>query len=335
MPTCCYAMTVDTEEEWDWDRGWPTTAPSVANVRLLPRFQELCSRWGVATTYFTNKAVLDDPQARQVVLDLAAAPGVEIGMHIHPWNTPPLDPGEPVVERQSFLHNLPADRIRAKLEATYRTFLEHGLRPTSFRGGRYSSGGVIHEFLRDRGFWADASVVPYTSWPGDGAPDYRTRTRDPIRLPPRTAGELPLWEVPLTLGFTRGPERIWRRAFEALESPALRRLRLIGLSDRLGLVRRIWLNFEDTPAPRMLGLLERLRREPPPCVVLTIHSSSFLVGGNPYTPTPQAQDRLFDRFETIFRRLAAWPEFRPATITDLARSLEDSHHARSRTEPAR
>jgi hypothetical protein len=75
MPTW-FMMTVDTEEEWDWGSGWPTTGLSVTNVYRLPRFQEVCSRYGVATTYFVNQAVLDDAQSRQTVLDLAARHGV-------------------------------------------------------------------------------------------------------------------------------------------------------------------------------------------------------------------------------------------------------------------
>ena len=58
------------------------------------------------------------------------------------------------------LHNLPPNLIRAKLEAVYTLFEQHGLRPTSFRGGRFSTGEVVQDFLRDKRFGADASVLP-------------------------------------------------------------------------------------------------------------------------------------------------------------------------------
>src|SRR5262249_50331345 len=138
-----FTVTIDTEEEWDWEAGWPTSNLSVTNIRHLPRFQELCDSFGVATTYFTNQAVFDDKQAREVLLGLARHERVEIGMHIHPWNTPPLQGNSPVVARQTFLRNLPSDVILAKLESVYTCFTAHGLRPASFRGGRYSSGGQI------------------------------------------------------------------------------------------------------------------------------------------------------------------------------------------------
>src|SRR5437868_5336274 len=85
-----YLVTIDTEEEWDWSAGWPTGQPSVTNIRALPKFQRLCSDYGIRPTYFTDLAVLSDEVARQTLLEVSACPGVEIGMHIHPWNTPPL-----------------------------------------------------------------------------------------------------------------------------------------------------------------------------------------------------------------------------------------------------
>jgi hypothetical protein len=330
-----YAVTVDTEEEWDWDSGWPTTPPSVLNIRRLPRFQELCTCLGAATTYFTNLAVLEDPEARGILLDLAGRSGVEVGMHIHPWNTPPVVGEGPVRAHDTFLHNLPRELAIAKLGRVHETFLEHGLKPTSFRGGRYSSGPVCQDFLRDREFLVDASVVPYTTWKDDGAPDFRLRSPKPVRLPPRRADDRPLWELPLTLGFTRPPARVWRWAFELVERSRLRHLRLVGIADRLGLVRRVWLNFEDPAGEKMLSYLEQLRRERPTFICFTLHSSSLMAGGSPYTRTRADENRLFGRLEEVLGTLAAWDEFQPATVTEIAGILEEYDHARARHQSPR
>src|SRR5262245_23738982 len=247
-------MTVDTEEEGDWGGAWPTRDLSVATLQALPRCQELCSRHGVAVTYFINSAVLADADARRTALQLARHERVEIGMHVHPWNTPPLDPGRPVTAAETYIHNLPPELILAKLEHVYQQFEACGIRPTSYRGGRYSSGKTVQAFLRDKGFVADASVVPFTSWPEDGAPDYRHRGLEPVRRP----GEPALWEIPLTLAFTRRPFEFWRACFERIEKTWLRKLRLIGLAEKLGLVRRVWLNFEDPLGEQMLPFLRQV-----------------------------------------------------------------------------
>ena len=329
-----FVMTIDTEEEWDWASGWSTSRPSVTNIRQIPRFQELCSRLGVYTTYFVNHAVLDNPDSRSIVLDLAGRAGIEVGMHIHPWNTPPVVGSGAVAARESFIHNLPADLIRAKLASTFELFSKCGLKPTSFRGGRYSSGGVIHEFLRDHVFMADSSVLPFSSWQDDGAPDYRARGPQPVRHSPRHKGDAPFWEIPLTLGFTRGPDVFWSKYFDLAGSRWLRPLRLNGIADRIGLVSRVWLNFENPQGRKMLALLERLRSEDKHTFHLcfTMHSSSFLVGGNPYTSSPADVDRIFHRIEEVFETVAGWANFRPATVSGIAQALEETYHARARDQ---
>jgi hypothetical protein len=323
--TTLFSMTVDTEEEWDWDAGWPTTGLATSNIQQLPRFHKLCTDHRVATTYFTNWAVLQDKEALHVIQNLAQQDGTEIGMHIHPWNTPPLT--GPVTSRDTFLHNLPESLISAKLDTLYRLFVQLGLTPTSFRGGRYSSGGPIHRFLRDRGFLVDASVVPFTTWKDDGAPDYRHRGLHPVRCPPRHAGDQPFWEIPLTLGFTRRPFSLWARGYNWIEHSWLRRLRLIGVAEKIRLVRKAWLNFEDPKGERMLPFLKLLRRMKLPCICFTVHSSSLVAGLGPYTRTKADETRLFARVEEVFATLAEWPEFQPATVTAIARNLEENGHA--------
>ena len=325
-----FTVTVDTEEEWDWASGFPTDKVSVTNIRRLPSFEELCRRHGVAVTYFANAAVLQNAESRKILGELARCPNVEIGMHIHPWNTPPFHHRGLVSARESFLHNLPTDLIAAKLDTVYALFEAEGWRPTSFRGGRYSSGAAVQEFLQEKRFRADASVVPYTTWPDNGAPDYRNRGLLPVRLPPSRAGEEALWEIPLTLAFTRRPFGLWRNCYEHIEHSPLRRLRLIGVAEKLALVRRVWLNFEAPLGEYMVPFLRRLRGMNLPCICFTLHSSSLMAGGNGYTPTKESEERLFAKLEKVLGMVASWDDFRPATVTEVATHLEEQHHARAR-----
>jgi hypothetical protein len=327
-PPTLYTLTVDTEEEWDWDAGYPTENLSLRNIDQLPRFQDVCSKHNAAVTYFANHAVLADPAARRTLLEVARRPNVEIGLHIHPWNTPPLTPG-PVAPRDTFLNNLPPDLIRRKLATVYDAFAEHGLRPTSFRGGRYSTGPVVQDFLRDKGFVADCSVLPFTTWVDDGAPDHRHRRPLPVRLLPRRPGEPALWELPLTMGFTRRPFGLWHRLYETVRNSPLRHLRLIGLADRAGLVSKAWLSFESPLGERMVPFLRLLRKLEWSCVDFTLHSSSLLAGGSGFTRTAADRDRVFATLDEVLATVAAWDGFRPATVTEVANHLE-KHHASSR-----
>ena len=219
--------------------------------------------------------------------------------------------------------------VEAKLASLLARFLENGLRPTSFRGGRYSSDGRIQGFLRDRGLLADSSVVPRTSWPDDGAPDFRARGVQPIRRPPRREGDAPLWEIPLSLGFTRPPFALWRALYGAAERPWLRWLHPVGIVERLGLVERVWLNFELETAPRMLRFAASLLARGVPTVCLTVHSSSLASGPGPYARGPADEARVFQTIEEVFAALAARADLAPVTMTGAAASLEERFHART------
>jgi hypothetical protein len=320
-----YTVTVDTEEEWDWAGQWPQDNLQVTNILELPKFQKLCTNYGVRPTYFTDLAVLQHAESREVVTTLAKAEGVEIGMHIHPWNTPPVAIDTIPTNRSTFLRNLPVAEIGAKLASVYDGLSGAGIRPTSFRGGRYSSGGAIHEFLQDHGFVADCSVVPYTTWPDDGAPDYRQRDLAPARIPATRSGQTALWELPLTLAFSRRPFRLWQRSFEAIERSMLRKLRLIGIAERLGIVRKVWLNFEIADPCDWMPFLRLLRQLRVPCICFTVHSSSLAAGPGPYTKNADDEERIYRQIENIFSLLSRWPEFVPATASEVALELEQRY----------
>ncbi|MFN7893649.1 MAG: hypothetical protein ACK5OC_25405, partial [Pirellula sp.] len=114
-----FTITVDTEEEWDWSIGYPTGTTKVSNIAGLRRFQTECQKHGASVTYFANHSVLFHDSSARVILDIHDSGKAEIGLHIHPWNTPPIPAAERVTPRHSFLHNLPQDEAIAKLENVY------------------------------------------------------------------------------------------------------------------------------------------------------------------------------------------------------------------------
>lgn len=324
-----YAVTIDTEEEWDWDAGWPVTRHSLDNLSCTPRFYELCRAHGARTTWFTNWSVMNSEPTRATVLELTANPDAELGMHIHPWLTPPFAATDQQGARGSFLHNSADDVIHGKLNTVWQAFVEHGCKPKSFRGGRYSCNPEIQKFLQhpDRGFIADASVVPFTTWADDGAPDYRHRDNLPRRVAPLQQDSTALWEIPVTLGYTRKPMAFWASAFNRIENSVLRHLRMIGILSSAGIVRRVWLNFEATPAEDMIALLSFMEKLDIPCVTLTLHSSSLMKGGNPYSSSQRSVDSIFEGTEKVLAWLADNKHYSPATIGELAQQLENQHES--------
>jgi hypothetical protein len=187
---------------------------------------------------------------------------------------------------------------------------------------------VVQRFLAEMGFVADASQVPFTNWEDEGAPDYRTRGLAPRRC--LTTNGPPLWEIPLTLGFTRRPYEFWNKCYHRVANSFLGRLRLIGIAERLNLVRRVWLSFESPMGQHMLQLLNQLRFMKLPYICFTLHSSSLMVGANGcFSNTSAERDRMLDQIDQVLSVISQWPEFRPATITEIAQHLESDYHARS------
>ena len=90
MPATLYSITVDTEEEWNWSSGYRTISRDVSNIHSLETFQNTCDELDAKVTYFVNHAVLANRTTASIIRDLADNPNVEIGLHIHSWNTPPL-----------------------------------------------------------------------------------------------------------------------------------------------------------------------------------------------------------------------------------------------------
>ncbi len=329
-----YTVTIDTEEEWDWSSGYPTHLPSVSNIHALERFQQACSERGVPVTYFTNHAVLSQAETRPIMQRLHATGMAEIGLHIHPWNTPPLASQAVVPCRHSFLANLPREEALAKLDAVYESFEQSGLPvPTSYRGGRYSTSPWIQEHLVQRGCRADASILPYTTWRDEGAPDFRDRDPMPIRRF-QPGWQHALWELPLTLAFTRRPWSGWGWFYQMGEKSPWRQLRCIGIAERL-CVRRVWVNLEHDLGEYATDLLSVIRRTELPHVNITLHSSSLKAGCSPYSATSEDVERIYRRLDAILTSLQQWPEFRPITISGLATELESFYHANNRHQPSR
>ncbi len=315
-------ITVDTEEEWDWSAGFPVRTYGTRNLLELPKFHSRCIGSGYKPTYFVNHAAACSPEFRQVLPHLQD--GGEIGMHVHPWTTPP-QPSAPS-SRYSFLENLPEQLAIAKLSATCDALRELDITPTSYRGGRYSSGPVTRHFLACNGFIADASICPYTAWEDDGSPDYTRCSERPNRTRIRVdESERDLWLIPLTRVFSRRPFGFWSRLFRIVETTSLSRLRLIGMLERLAVVRRIWLNFETEALEPMLWLVRHAHRLRLPYLCFTVHSSSLAVGGNPYSRSTSQVDAIFRAIDAVLSELSRHGEYSSVTVSELARHLGDPH----------
>lgn len=316
-------VSIDTEEDnWQPRREGVT----VENIRELPRFDRLLRGLGVRATYFTTYQVAIREWAAATLRELRAA-GAEIGSHLHPWNTPPLD--EPLVPRNSMLKNLPAALQFAKLERLTATLRDAiGQAPQAFRAGRYGLGPDTVRALIRCGYRVDSSVTPFVSWERfDDGPSfvgaplalYRLGGGGDVRIPERNGA---LLEVPMSTGYSRAPFALWHRVRRVLEARPLRPLHLAGLASRLRVIRRISLSPEMHSASDMLTLSRCLIDQGVPHLHLFLHSTSLRPGLSPYSPDAAAVDRLYRATASYVEQLARTTSLAFVTVSEATALLQ-------------
>jgi hypothetical protein len=321
-PAVGLSISIDTEED-NWDPAVEDV--SVRNIGELPRLDDMFGTLGVRGTYFVTYQVASDPGAAAILRKFHEGGTAEIGAHLHPWNTPPL---LGVEKRVSMLRDYPPEFQQAKLE-TLLAELEKslGLRPTSFRAGRFGVGRATIEALIRNGIHIDSSVTPLLTWEGQGGPSFIGAPNLPYRLEGgedvrshSAAGTVV--EVPVTVGFTRFPPDSWSRIARLFANPLARTLHLPGAAYRLGIVQRVILTPETYTAEEMLRVSRRFLTAGAPYLHMYLHSSSLLAGLTPFGETQQRVDGIFARIHDYVTGLREMADVRTLTVTEAADAFD-------------
>lgn len=316
-------VSVDAEED-----AWAPTREraTVENVRELTRLSAFLHGLGMRATYFVTYQVALQPWAADILGEVRARWGDEVGAHLHPWNTPPLD--DPFLPHNTVLKNLPGELQRAKLEHLTALLTQAvGARPRCFRAGRFGLGVETVTALRQCGYTVDSSVTPYYDWqPFDNGPSfvgapfgpYYLREQGDVRMPAPSGAVV---EVPISSAYNRRPFSVWNRLYEWTDSARLRRLRVRGLLSRTGVLKRILLGPERASVAEMLRLSRLLIEEGVEHLHLFLHSSSLLPGLTPYAPSGAAVERLYAAVARYVEALAKMTPLRFGTVPEVAGTL--------------
>lgn len=83
-----FIITIDTEGDNQWA---DTKEIFTTNTKGLPRFQDLCNRYGYKPVYLTNYEMACDDEFVEFGKTCMHENQCEIGMHLHAWSSPPLN----------------------------------------------------------------------------------------------------------------------------------------------------------------------------------------------------------------------------------------------------
>ncbi len=314
-------VTVDTEEDGAWDAGFRARGNTVDNLRGIERFQDHCRRFDIRPTYLVNTPVIADDAAVEMLKHFQDSGDCEIGAHLHPWCAPPFE--ESIDRHHSYMCNLPESLQRDKLvRLTDDIERRFGRRPTSFRAGRYGLDIIGARILEQLGYVVDSSVISFLDYSNQGGPDFRRAPYRPYRIGGDDLcaehGGGSLLEVPVSVGFT------WRRFHQAQrirelgERAILRPLHLVGILDRLNLVRRVKFSPEQADADRMRALADAYAANRAAAMVMMLHSASLVPGRSPYVPDEARLEQLFDDLSATWEHCLSRRAMIDQTLTDFA-----------------
>jgi len=300
-------ISLDVEEEGLFSGQYPR-ASGVTNVADLHRLEFIPRDFGLPLTLLVSHLVAQDPAAGEILARWRDLYGAEIGVHLHPWSTPPfadLPLPEPVPAEQ-----MPLPLLRDKFTNLVNQIQDSlGVTPTSFRMGRFDFGPRILSLLGEFGLRVDSSVVPLTL---KGGGDYFLAPTDPFLLTP-TLLEVPLTQVPVLAGLPRALARLAPYLPGASGRRLLSRFKYVGAAG----LQPAWF-----PLASMRLAANLHRRRGGRVLTMFCHSSELQPGASRLFPTEQAVARFVGKIRTFLNWLVETGPVEGVTLSGVFQEYE-------------
>ena len=308
-----FIITVDTEGDDLWTKPGRITT---RNAEWLPRFQALSEHFGFKPVYLTNYEMAMSGAFVEFARDALRRGTAEIGMHLHAWNSPPLNPlTDDDFRHQPYATEYPESTLREKVRRlTHLLEDRFDRKMVSHRGGRWALDGRYVAVLLEEGYRVDCSVTPGIDWRpcpgaprGSGGPDYRTCGRRPYFLSPRDLS-VPAAEGLLEVPMTVRTSCFYRRTPPIYAIPLLRRFvnRLSPALSWLCPVQPTLTGPVTLHLDVMLAVARAARLERPAHLEFMLHSSELMPGGSPTFRSESDIEALYAHLEILFEEVSAW-----------------------------
>ena len=303
-------IVVDTEAEFDWNKGFDRSLTSVSGMRQQDTVQRLFDSWGVRPVYVVDYAVASQPEGYGPLREILDRHACVIGAHMHAWITPPFE--ETVSEYNSFGGNLPRDLEERKLRALIAAIEQNfGITPLFFRAGRYGVGPNTMNLLAQLGFKVDFSLLPHADLRARGGPDFRFAEC----VPYSTAGGSLLC-VPMARGQFGALAPMPPQLQGLLQHRVASRLRLQGILSRLKLANTVTLTPEGVSTAEQIQLIDAMIRRGCRTFALHYHSPTLAMQ-TPYVRTEADLTDFIGRIEAVCRHFFAVRGGLPGNPADL------------------
>ncbi len=308
---------IDTEGDNQWDAA-AREHQAFENIYALGRLHERFENRGVRPTYLVTYPVVTDSRSAEVLRQLLARGTCEIGAHHHAWETPPFAPED--ARRHPYALQLPIDQFEEQVDhLTTAIAARVGVRPISYRSGRFGFAASHVSALESAGYLVESSVAPLFYEGHKNGPDFVGAPPSPYFLAyddARRPGTSDVLEVPVSAGLNRRVpawvERLYGRAPRPYTTKrVLRKLNVAWVQ---------WLRPSYSRLEDMKSLARRLTEQGTPQLNLLFHSSEAIVGGSPYNRTEAELKAFFSTLDEFLRFAVEELQAVPATFGEFRAS---------------
>lgn len=311
-----FLISIDTEGDnlWLWKLGDKVTTE---NAKYLPRFQNLCDRYGFKPTFLTNFEMASDSFFVSYFKEVASQKRCEIGMHLHAWNNPPeyeLSVRKDLVPGAPYLIEYPFDIMESKIEAMTNLLIEKfGIYPITHRAGRWATDENYIKLLKKYGYICDCSFTPGKDWskaPGQSPDSFGTDySKAPLR--PFFVNNTGILEVPVTV---REDHRLRRNTGEGIRKSLRNHYRAIKGQGK------IWLRPDGKNLNDLLYLSDQIAKSSKDdYLMFMLHSSELMPGGCDRFNSEEKIEKLYSDLELLFEHISE--TYEGETIGEYAKSI--------------
>jgi hypothetical protein len=304
-------IVIDTEAEFDWDKGTIDDTGRVSAINELPRLIDLLGTKDALPCLAIDFPVATTTSSMEIIANLRKQ-GVELGIHLQPWTTPPF--AEPIDSRHSFCGNLGPMFEKTKL-LKHKDVVEAlaGTRVRTFKAGRYGASASTYRVLASVGIDIDLSISPGFDFSNEDGPDWRRFSSSPGWV----GGVGGILTLPTTSGFDGLG---WRLAgYPPGSAPILAGLKAGHM------IRAQRLSPEGASIQDMRCITTTLFASGLRIFTLSFHSPSLKPGCTPYTKSQADVGEFIKTISTYIDFFKAELGGRVMLPTDIRAAIEAGH----------
>jgi len=288
-----FLITIDTESDNQWSENSKLTTQ---NAKYLPRFQFLCEKYGFKPVYLTDYSMASDRYFIEFAKEALKKRKCEIGMHPHPWDTPPFFTYDEHKDAKPYLIEYPEEIMYAKL-VNLTNLLETNFEEKilSHRAGRWTTNAKYLKMLGELGYKIDCSVTPGINWSKhrgkfSGGTDYS-------KYPPNS------YVIQKQFGILEVPVSVRKLFFLPVKFFGNYRNFMKEISHSI-IGKNIWLRPSLSTEVEISHLLDKLEKENSNYIEFMMHSSEFMPGGSPYFKNQNDIEILYKYLDILFRKIS-------------------------------